>query len=87
MEANPLFGRPWNIVGRFNTFEEADKKRKQLQSKENLQVKVKKLKENYVVKARSTITEPKKENKRTKSRRKDKNFYKNKRKQNEQQEF
>jgi len=87
MEANPLFGRPWNIVGRFNTFEEADKKRKQLQSKENLQVKVKKLKENYVVKARSTIVEPKKEKKRGKSKRKDKNFYKNKRRKNEQQEF
>ena len=87
MEANPLFGRPWDIIGRFNTFEGADIKRKQLQDKQNLQVKVKKLKEKYVVKVRSTIVEPKKEKKRGKSKRKDKNFYKNKRKENEQQEF
>ena len=87
MEANPLFGRPWNIIGRFNTFEGADKKRKQLQDKQDLQAKVKKLKEKYVVKARSTIVEPKKKKKRDKSMRKDKNFYKNKRKKNEQQEF
>jgi len=87
MEANPLFGRPWDIIGRFNTFEGADIKRKQLQNKQNLQVKVKKLKEKYVVKVRSTIVEPKKEKKRGKSKRKDKNFYKNKRRENEQQEF
>ena len=87
MEANPLFGRPWDIIGRFNTFEEADIRRKQLQDKENLQVKVKKLKERYAVKVRSTIVEPKKDKKRGKSTRKDKNFYKNKRKKNEQQEF
>ena len=74
MEANPLFKRPWDIVGRFNTFEEADKKRKQLQNKQNLQVKVKKLKENYVVKTRSTVVN---EN-RNKSKRKNKNFYKTK---------
>jgi hypothetical protein len=30
MEANALFGRPWKTAGRFNTFEEADNKRKQL---------------------------------------------------------
>ena len=74
MEANPLFKRPWDIVGRFNTFEEADKKRKQLQNKQNLQVKVKKLKKNYVVKTRSTVVD---EN-RNKSKRKNKNFYKTK---------
>ncbi len=34
MEANPLFGRPWDIIGRFNTFEAADFKRKQLQKKD-----------------------------------------------------
>ena len=62
MEANPLFGRPWKISGRFNSFEEADKKRKQLSSEKNLQVKVKKLAEFFVVKTRSTIVEkPKKE--------------------------
>ena len=76
MEANPLFGRPWDIIGRFNTFEEADKKRKLLQNKENLQVKVKKLKENYVVKARSTVVH---EN-RNKSKRRNKDFYKKKKK-------
>ena len=30
MEANTLFGRPWKIAGRFDTFEAADKKRNQL---------------------------------------------------------
>ncbi len=75
MEANPLNGRPWEIKGRFKTFEEADKRRDQLKNKENLQVKVKKLKENYVVKVRSTIIEEKKEKKRNKSKRKDKSFY------------
>ncbi len=79
MEANPLYGRPWNISGRFNTFEEADKKRKELQTKEDLQVKVRKRQDGYVVKTRSTIVEKKKEaaTSRKKSRRKDKNFYKN----------
>tara|TARA_R110002110_G_scaffold96788_4_gene249007 strand:+ start:3288 stop:3530 length:243 start_codon:yes stop_codon:yes gene_type:complete len=71
MEANPLLKRPWDIAGRFNTFEEADKKRKQLQDKQNLQVKVKKLKKNYVVKTRSTVVDEK----RNKSKRKNKNFY------------
>jgi hypothetical protein len=75
MEANPLNGRPWEIKGRFKTFEEADKRRNQLKNKENLQVKVKKLKENYVVKVRSTIVEEKKEKKRNKSKRRDKSFY------------
>ena len=42
MEADPSFGRPWKIAGRFDTFEGADKKRKQLSSNKNLQVKVKK---------------------------------------------
>ena len=74
MEANPLFGRPWKISGRFNSFEEADKKRKQLSSEKNLQVKVKKLQESYVVKTRSTIVEkPKKiERKSRKKQRKEK---------------
>ncbi len=76
MEANPLFGRPWKISGRFNTFEEADRKRNQLKNEEDLQVKVKKLKENYVVKTRSTFVEPKKKDQHNKGRRKDKNFYK-----------
>jgi len=78
MEANPLNGRPWEIKGRFRTFEEANKRRNQLKNKENLQVKVKKLKENYVVKIRSTVVEEKKEKKekkRNKSKRRDKSFY------------
>ena len=79
MEANPLYGRPWKISGRFNTFEEANKKRKKLQQEENLQVKVKKLLENYVVKTRSTLVEPH----RNKSKRKNKNFYKKKEAKND----
>ena len=75
MEANPLNGRPWEIKGRFKTFEEANKRRNQLKNKENLQVKVKKLKENYVVKIRSTVVEEKKGKKRNKSKRRDKSFY------------
>jgi hypothetical protein len=75
MEANPLNGRPWEIKGRFKTFEEANKRRNQLKNKENLQVKVKKLKENYVVKIRTIIVEEKKGKKRNKSKRRDKSFY------------
>ena len=60
MEADPLFGRPWKIAGRFDTFEGADKKRKQLSSNKNLQVKVKKQLKGFVVKTRSTsVDEPK----------------------------
>ena len=60
MEANPLFGRPWKIAGRFDTFESADEKRKQLSSNKNLQVKVKKQLKGFVVKTRSTsVDEPK----------------------------
>jgi|ETNvirnome_2_300_1030623.scaffolds.fasta_scaffold26670_5 RNA processing factor Prp31 len=79
MEANPLYKRPWDIAGRFDTFEQADRKRSQLKERQDLQVKVKKLKENYVVKVRSTIVEKKKEKKKEKkrgeSRRRDKSFY------------
>ena len=60
MEADPLFGRPWKIAGRFDTFEGADKKRKQLSSNKNLQVKVKKQLKGFVVKTRSkSVDEPK----------------------------
>ena len=60
MEANPLHGRPWKISGRFETFEGADKKRKQLSSNKNLQVKVKKQLKGFVVKTRSTsVDKPK----------------------------
>jgi len=61
MEANGLFGRPWKIAGRFDTFEAADKKRNQLSSNKNLQVKVKKQLKGFVVKTRSTLVEPQKE--------------------------
>tara|TARA_R110000851_G_scaffold165347_3_gene310292 strand:+ start:797 stop:1048 length:252 start_codon:yes stop_codon:yes gene_type:complete len=74
MEAELHNGRPWKISGRFSTFEEADKRRKKLQKEENLQVKVKKLLENYVVKTRSAVVEPR----RNKGKRKDKNFYQKK---------
>ena len=57
MEADPLFGRPWTIAGRFDTFESADKKRKQLSSNKNLQVKVKRQLKGFVVKTRSTALE------------------------------
>ena len=66
MEANPLFGRPWKIAGRFETFEGADRKRKQLSSEKNLQVKVKKQLNGYVVKTRSTVVEQPKQKKRRK---------------------
>ena len=68
MEANPLFGRPWKIAGRFETFEGADRKRKQLSSEKNLQVKVKKQLKGYVVKTRSTNTEEPKRLSRKKQR-------------------
>ena len=68
MEANPLFGRPWKIAGRYETFEGADKRRKQLSSEKNLQVKVKKQLNGYVVKTRSTSTEEPKRLSRKKQR-------------------
>ena len=68
MEADPLFGRPWTIAGRFDTFEGADRKRKQLSSEKNLQVKVKKQLKGYVVKTRSTNTEEPKRLSRKKQR-------------------
>lgn len=61
MEANSLFGRPWNDVARYNSFEEADRKRKQLAQQKDIQVKVKKQVESFVVKTRSTIVEETKE--------------------------
>ena len=73
MEANTLFGRPWKIAGRFDTFEAADKKRNQLSSNKNLQVKVKKQLKGFVVKTRSTVVDaPKEERKSRKKQRKEK---------------
>ena len=57
MEANSLFGRPWNDVARYDSFEEADKKRKQLSQDKELQVKIKKQLKGFVVKTRSTVVE------------------------------
>jgi len=71
---NPLHGRPWKNVARFDTFEKADKARKKHLKEKDLQAKVKKLKDTYVVKTRSTIVEPK----RNKGKRKNKSFYKKK---------
>ena len=68
MEADPLFGRPWKIAGRFDTFEGADKKRKQLSSNKNLQVKVKRQLKGFVVKTRSTSAEEPKRLSRKKQR-------------------
>tara|TARA_R110001606_G_scaffold354316_1_gene505017 strand:- start:70 stop:297 length:228 start_codon:yes stop_codon:yes gene_type:complete len=60
MEADTLFGRPWKIAGRFDTFEGADKKRKQLSSEKNLQVKVKRQLKGFVVKTRTiSVEQPK----------------------------
>lgn len=68
MEANTLFGRPWKIAGRFDTFEAADEKRKQLSSEKNLQVKVKKQIKGFVVKTRSTVVESQVEEKKSRKK-------------------
>ena len=57
MEANSLFGQPWTDVGCFSSYDEADRKRKQLSQDKELQVKVKKQLKGFVVKARSTVVE------------------------------
>ena len=73
---DPLYGRPWKNAARFKTFEKADKDRKKRLKEKNLQVKVKKLKEQYVVKTRSTVVDAA----RNKSARKNKDFYNKKKK-------
>ena len=57
MEANTLFGRPWRIEGRFDTFEAADMERKKLSLDKNLQVKVKKQLKGFGVKVRLNLEE------------------------------
>jgi hypothetical protein len=57
MEANSLYGRPWTDVARFSSFEEADKKRKQLSEDKDTQVKVKKTDSGFTVKVRSAVVE------------------------------
>ena len=68
MEADGLFGRPWKVAGRFDTFEAADRKRKQLSSEKNLQVKVKKQLKGFVVKTRSTVVQPQVEERRSRKK-------------------
>jgi hypothetical protein len=68
MEANALFGRPWKVAGRFDSFEAADEKRNQLSSNKNLQVKVKKQLKGFVVKTRSTLVEPQVEEKQSRKK-------------------
>ena len=68
MEANTLFGRSWKIAGRFDTFEAADKKRNQLSSNKNLQVKVKKQLKGFVVKTRSVEVDPPKEERKSRKK-------------------
>ena len=69
---DPLCGRPWKNAARFGTFAQADKDRKKRLKEKNLQVKVKKLQQHYVVKTRSTVVDTA----RNKSKRRNKNFYK-----------
>lgn len=57
MEANSLFGQPWTDVGCFSSYDEADRKRKQLSKEDNLQVKIKKQVKGFVVKTRQTLIE------------------------------
>lgn len=57
MEANSLYGRPWADVARFSSFDEADKKRKQLSEDKEVQVKIKKSESGFTVKVRSILVE------------------------------
>lgn len=54
MTAEHEEGRPWNIEGRFATYDEAHWKREELMEQENLQVKVKwmRKRDDFVVKTR-----------------------------------
>jgi hypothetical protein len=69
MEANSLYGRPWTDVARFSSFEEADKKRKQLSEDKDTQVKVKKTDSGFTVKVRSAVVEQDIEQKTSKAKR------------------
>ena len=68
MEANGLFGRPWKVAGRFDTFEAADRKAKATVLRKNLQVKVKKQLKGFVVKTRSTVVQPQVEERRSRKK-------------------
>jgi hypothetical protein len=50
---NPFFEKPWNSDSFYNTYEEADERRNSLKDEEDLQVKVKRLSQRFVVKTRS----------------------------------
>ena len=66
---NELHGKPWKIKERFVNFKDADNLRKKmLETEENLQVKVKRSSNGFLVKIRSTIIE--KKNKKTRKRKK-----------------
>ena len=51
---NAFFEKPWNNDGFYKTYQEADQRREFLKDEENLQVKVKKLSNRFVVKTRNT---------------------------------
>jgi len=50
---NPFFEKPWNNDGFFKTYQEASARRDLLKDEKDLQVKVKKLSDRFVVKTRS----------------------------------
>jgi hypothetical protein len=50
---NPFFEKPWHNDGFFKTYQEANQRRELLKDEEDLQVKVKKLSDRFVVKTRN----------------------------------
>jgi len=64
---NPFFEKPWNNDSFHNSYEEADKRRNLLKDEKDLQVKVKKLSERFVVKTRSIKMVEKKSKKKSKN--------------------
>ena len=64
---NPFFEKPWNSDSFYSTYEEANDRRNSLKDEEDLQVKVKRLSQRFVVKTRSIKVVEKK------SKKKDKN--------------
>jgi predicted double-glycine peptidase len=61
---NPFFEKPWHNDGFYKTYREADQRREILKDEEDLQVKVKKLSDRFVVKTRSVkLVEKKTKNK------------------------
>tara|TARA_R110000824_G_scaffold240420_1_gene429059 strand:- start:20 stop:235 length:216 start_codon:yes stop_codon:yes gene_type:complete len=66
MTENPLFEKPWNNDSFYKTYEEANQRRESLKDEEDLQIKIKKLAERFVVKTRSAKVAEKKNTKRKK---------------------